>query len=202
MTRFNPSIAFSAANGNGNYVPKPAPSTPCQQRFLYTSVWTAAHDQVFLDCLWDLAMAGKLEEGGVIPPEALKRATEQTNLIMKESFTCSQNRHRVEKLRDRYEIFRYLLSCPEVISDRWDNTIIAPSDFWERVTKTYPLAAYEHYGDPNWSALLAIFGPSNPSVHASSSSSYEGNDNEVEKIERPDRIVEIDGVLQIPSDSA
>ncbi|KAK4439218.1 hypothetical protein Salat_0256700 [Sesamum alatum] len=143
--------------GDRNYVPNPPFSPPRQHKFFYTPVWTAAHDQVFIDSLWDQTMGGSIQDGGVISDEALQRATEQVNLVLKESFTANQNRPRVQKLRERYETFRYLISCLEVYWDRWDNTTTAPSAFWERMTLANPLAkAYEHFGDPNWTALLAI----------------------------------------------
>ncbi|KAK4431116.1 hypothetical protein Salat_0873700 [Sesamum alatum] len=141
-------------------------------------------------------MGGSVQDGGVISDEALQRATEQVNLVLKESFTENQNRPRVQKPRERYETFRYLISCPEVYWDRWDNTMTAPSAFWERMTLANPLAkAYEHFGDPNWTALLAIFGPPCLSDTLYASSSSHVNDNGVIKIVDDNGIVKVDEVL-------
>ncbi|KAK4415672.1 hypothetical protein Salat_2674600 [Sesamum alatum] len=179
MTRSKPSSTYSTAMGDRNYVPNLPFSLPRQQKFLYTPVWTAAHEQVFIDSLWDQAMGGSVQEGGVIFDEVLQRATEQVNLVLKESFTANQNRPRVEKLGDCYETFRYLISC----------------------LKTYPLTkAYEHFGDSNWSALLAIFGPPCLSMTPYASSLSHVNDNGLIKIVDDDGIIKVDGVLQIPSD--
>ncbi|KAK4412587.1 hypothetical protein Salat_2905800 [Sesamum alatum] len=65
-----------------------------------------------------------------------------------------------KKLREHYETFAFLISCPELFWERWNNTVFAPSEFWVAVASELPLAkAYKKYGEPNWLALRAIFTP-------------------------------------------
>ncbi|KAK4415080.1 hypothetical protein Salat_2615100 [Sesamum alatum] len=74
--------------------------------------------------------------------QALKHATEIVNLVMKEAFTVDANYSHCIKLRERFEIFSFLISCPE----------------------RFPLSkAYEHVGEPNFNALRAIFQGCDPS---------------------------------------
>ncbi|KAL0293676.1 UNVERIFIED_CONTAM: hypothetical protein Sradi_6924400, partial [Sesamum radiatum] len=92
-------------------------------KLLYTPTWTAAHDQCFIDALSDAAAEGKTHEDGGVNKEALAHATEVVNLVLKEAFTIDQNRARLEKLRERYETFKFLISRPEVFWSRSDNTM-------------------------------------------------------------------------------
>ncbi|KAL0456063.1 UNVERIFIED_CONTAM: hypothetical protein Slati_0945500 [Sesamum latifolium] len=118
----------------------------------------AAHDQCFIDALQDSAFEGKTHEDGLVNDEALTHATEMVNLVMKEAFTIDQNRARLEKLRERYTTFKFLIEHPEVYWDRQKNTMHATCEFWEEIVKTYPLAkAYEIFGDPNWGPLQFMF---------------------------------------------
>ncbi|KAK4433508.1 hypothetical protein Salat_1113100 [Sesamum alatum] len=101
MTRSNPSPrAKAVTNVCWKYVPKPAISPPIQQKHLYTPIWTSAHDQCFIDALWDKAMAG----------------------------------------------------CSDV--DSFNNI----GSIKYATTVRFPLAkAYEYFGEPNYTALRAIF---------------------------------------------
>ncbi|KAL0461365.1 UNVERIFIED_CONTAM: hypothetical protein Slati_0024100 [Sesamum latifolium] len=104
-----------------------------QQKLLYTPTWTAAHDQCFIDALADAAAEGKTHEDDGVNQEALAHATDVVNLILKETFTTDQNHARLEKLRERYETFKFLIARPKFFWDRWDNTVHAPSSFWEEI---------------------------------------------------------------------
>ncbi|KAK4432898.1 hypothetical protein Salat_1052000 [Sesamum alatum] len=108
MTRSNPSLrAKAVTNVCWKYVPKPTISAPIQQKHLYTPIWNSAHDQYFIDALWDKAMAGCSDVDSFNNIESIKYATTVASLVMKERF---------------------------------------------------PLAkAYEHFGEPNYTALRAIF---------------------------------------------
>ncbi|KAK4424958.1 hypothetical protein Salat_1689400 [Sesamum alatum] len=97
--------------------------------------------------------------------EALKHATQVVNLVIKEAFTVAANYNRYIKLRERFETFSYLISCPEVHWDRWKNTIHAPTEFWEDVFERFPLGkTYEQFDKPNFNALRAIFQGCKPST--------------------------------------
>ncbi|KAK4420158.1 hypothetical protein Salat_2428700 [Sesamum alatum] len=113
-----------------------------------------AHDQCFINALWDKAMDGTLTGDSVSSYQAVKHATEIVNLVMKEAFTVDANYSRYIKLRERFEIFSFLISCPEVNWDQWENVLHAPKEFWENVSERFPLSkAYEHVGEPNFTAL-------------------------------------------------
>ncbi|KAK4421970.1 hypothetical protein Salat_2147700 [Sesamum alatum] len=165
MTRSNPSPNEKAVTkACWNYVPKPPPSPPSQQKHLYTPIWTPAHDQCFIDALWDKAMDGTFTGDSVSSYEAVKQATEIVNLVMKEAFSVDANYNRYIKLRERFETFSFLISCPEVNWDRWENILHAPEEFWEDVSERFPIAkAYEHAGEPNFTALRGIFQGCRPS---------------------------------------
>ncbi|KAK4431157.1 hypothetical protein Salat_0877800 [Sesamum alatum] len=116
------------------------------------------HDQCFIDALWDKAMDSTINVESLSNVEAPKHAIQVVNLVMKEAFTLDANYSRYIKLRARFETFSYLISCSEVHWDRWENTIHAPTDFWEDVFERFPLTkAYEHFGEPNFNALRALF---------------------------------------------
>ncbi|KAK4435142.1 hypothetical protein Salat_0677500 [Sesamum alatum] len=104
MTRSNPSPRAKAVTKVcWNYVHNPAISSPIQQKHLYTPVWTPAHDQCFIDALWDKAMAGCSDVDSFNNIEAIKYATTVVNLVMKEAFTVDANFGRYIKLREHYE---------------------------------------------------------------------------------------------------
>ncbi|KAK4421515.1 hypothetical protein Salat_2102100 [Sesamum alatum] len=89
------------------------------------------------------AMDGTINVESLSKIEALKHATQVVNLVMKEAFTLDANYSRYIKLRERFETFSYLISCPE----------------------RFPLAkAYEYFGEPNFNALRAIFQGCKPST--------------------------------------
>ncbi|KAL0463300.1 UNVERIFIED_CONTAM: hypothetical protein Slati_0217600 [Sesamum latifolium] len=121
MTRANPFPAYiEISNATKTYTPQPVPTPPAprQQKLLYTPTWAAANDQCFIDALEDSAFEGKTHEDGVVNEETLAHATEVVNLVLKEAFTIEQNRARLEKLRERYETFKFLIARPEVFWDR------------------------------------------------------------------------------------
>ncbi|KAK4434999.1 hypothetical protein Salat_0662900 [Sesamum alatum] len=113
MTRSNPSPRAKAVTKvYWNYVPKPEISPPIQQKHLYTPIWTPTHDQCFIDALWDKVMVGCSDVESFNNKEAIKYATTMVNLIMKEAFTVDANYGRYIKLRERFEMFSYLIHNP------------------------------------------------------------------------------------------
>ncbi|KAK4420169.1 hypothetical protein Salat_2429800 [Sesamum alatum] len=191
MTRSNHSPRAKAVmNVCWKYVPKPAISPPIQQKHLYTPIWTSAHDQCFIDALWDKAMAGCSDVDSFNNIESIKYATTVVNLVMKEAFTVDANCGRYIKLRERYETFSYLISQPEIHWDRWENTMHAPTEFWQRMFERFPLAkAYEHFGEPNYIALRAIF---EGCVPHGAGPSRRGWNNEV---------IDVDAIVEVSSGS-
>ncbi|KAK4413344.1 hypothetical protein Salat_2747000 [Sesamum alatum] len=114
------------------YVPKPTISPPIQQKHLYTPIWTSAHDQCFIDALWDKAMAGWSDVDSFNNIESIKYAT----------------------------------------------------------TVRFSLAkAYEHFGEPNYTALQAIF---EGCVPHGAGPSRRGWNNEV---------IDVDAIVEVSSES-
>ncbi|KAL0409442.1 UNVERIFIED_CONTAM: hypothetical protein Sradi_1878600 [Sesamum radiatum] len=138
MTRSNPSPAQKLINNaSWLYDMKPPASPLRQQKILYTPIWTAAHDQCFIDSLWDYATDGKILRNDRVDEKALQRVIDMVNIVLKEAFTMDQNRLRWEKLAERYETFTYLINRPKVHWDCWDNTMHAPSAFWEQIFQVH-----------------------------------------------------------------
>ncbi|KAK4413647.1 hypothetical protein Salat_2777500 [Sesamum alatum] len=110
MTHSNPSPRAKAVmKVCWNYVPEPAICPPIQQKPLYTHVWTPAHDQCFIDAVWDNAMASCSDVYSFDHKKAIKYATAVVNLVMKEAFTVNANYARYIKLKKRFETFSYLI---------------------------------------------------------------------------------------------
>ncbi|KAL0337763.1 UNVERIFIED_CONTAM: hypothetical protein Scaly_2051400 [Sesamum calycinum] len=144
----------------------------------------------------DCAFASILYGGSKVDDDALQHATDVVNIVLKEAFTIDQNRLRWEKLRERCETFSYLINRQEIHWDRWDNKIHAPSAFWEQVFQVYSIAkAYEHFGEPNFSARRAMFqSPTLPNASVSgdrASSSHQSVKHEVVYVDDDDNSNEV-----------
>ncbi|KAK4413231.1 hypothetical protein Salat_2735700 [Sesamum alatum] len=102
-------------------------------------------------------MAGCSDIDSFNNKEAIKYATTVVNLVMKEVFTVDANYGRYIKLREHFKTFSYLISQPEIHWDRWENTMHAPTEFWQLTFERFPIAkAYEHFGEPNYCSLNYI----------------------------------------------
>ncbi|KAK4426812.1 hypothetical protein Salat_1449900 [Sesamum alatum] len=99
MTRSNPSPRAKAVTKVcWNYVPKPAIYPPIQQKYLYTPVWTPAHDQCFIDALWHKVMAG-CNDVNSFHQEGIEYAKTVVNFVKKEALTVDANFAHYIKLR-------------------------------------------------------------------------------------------------------
>ncbi|KAL8538459.1 hypothetical protein ACS0TY_000459 [Phlomoides rotata] len=129
------------------------------QDFLYGLEWGEKVDMLFAEVLSDQATMGNFSSIGGDNYSAIKTAQYVTNRAFKTSFSLKKCHRQTKKLKNRYNVFSWLLSLDGFQYDENTKHTHVSREVCRSITEIEVFShAYEVYGEPCWEYLKIMYG--------------------------------------------
>ncbi|KAK4431051.1 hypothetical protein Salat_0867100 [Sesamum alatum] len=130
-----------------------------QRTTFYFSKWSKEMEKTFVNSLVEQAKAGRFKAGSE-NKDALMKAMEDVNKKHDTKVCYDWVKDRVKSLRERYEVFSWVINHPGVVWNQRFRFVTAADDVWKAMRKEKKLSrCYINAYEDLWDELYFLFAP-------------------------------------------